>query len=100
MNMYEEDYSQLKECWGCEEKENTLEDLKYWFKCLLSHLYDSLPLDLDEIERSLEEIGSLLEIKVPVSPIFPIHAVSPPVKDTHEWVKWNVDYFKKLAINS
>jgi len=86
---------------------NKIEDVRYWLDYLLDQLYSTNKLDLQECERCLEELCSVVGIKVPKEEIaierklFPLAQFKAEEKKTsiEDWKKWNNRYLKELKIS-
>lgn len=54
------------ECFECLQKDNQIDDIKYWFKTLVSILYAVHPSNLEEeINTCVDELSLLLDVKFP-----------------------------------
>lgn len=87
------------ECLRCDQKENALQDVKYWMLYLLEQLYSEKAIDCDEIERCLMEISAVVDIKFPVGElgIERKHLLEPKhiSNDVDKWLEWNQLYLKQ-----
>jgi len=62
---YEEPYCDV-ECFGCAEKDNQLEDVRYWLTSVLEHLYGIVDYDEPNLEHSLDELAQIVGLKLPL----------------------------------
>lgn len=91
-----------RECCECEEKSDSLEEIKNWFTHMLQHLYSKSPLDRDDLETCLEEIAHQCGIRLPegelqISRRPNDKVVSIQVADELEaWKKWNTEYLQQI----
>ena len=98
---YDEPYCEA-ECFECESKDNQLDDVKYWLKYLLDQLYSSKELDLIELERTLEELGHIVNVNLPERDLsierrtFLPQAYSLPLES---WKEFNHNYLKQIAVS-
>ncbi len=104
MYMYEDDQYGSK-CFECEEKQNKLNDVKYWIKYIIDQLYSDDELNELELENFLEELCAVVDTKVPIkamtiqrAPIAKVeyHPITKPF-DMQAWVEWNKNHLKQLV---
>jgi hypothetical protein len=100
--MYRNEYS---ECFGCDEKDNKIDNVKYWLKYLLEQLYSKTAFDCDEFERCLQELCSEVSMKIPKEELCVEHKASlkiatHPMQKTFDigaWKDWNNNYLKSVG---
>lgn len=91
-------------CYECEEKEGTINEIKYWFQAILTLSYRKASHLDEEFERELEcyldELALRLGIKLPKTDIQLARKPSPQVKaDTmlDIWKSFNQDYLNNIT---
>lgn len=96
MCIYEEE-SYYKECLDCQCKDAIIDDAKYWFKAILNHLYGKKELNLEDLERCLDELGMQLDVRIPENDL-QINGKFLPEDVIDEWKKFNTVYLQHLAV--
>lgn len=104
---YEEDLFHDDRCNGCCEKKNALDDIRYWLKDMLKHLYSKSVFNEDEFERSLEEVCRSVDLKIPVTELQiqrkeefqPSAKIASITNEVNQWILHNNNYLKALANN-
>jgi len=61
---YDEPYAE-PECFECSEKENKITDVMYWLRAVLDQLYGLEEFDAESLERYLEELTHVVDMKIP-----------------------------------
>ena len=100
---YYEPYCE-KECSGCQDKKTELKDIKYWMKALVEQLYSKEKLDYLDCEQCIEEICSVVDVKIPEGELTidrkqGVKATYHPMLkefDVEGWKSWNNNYLKQL----
>lgn len=89
-----------RECVDCTEKEEQIENAKYWTQHLIDLIYSKNPLEEAEIECALEELAHTVGMKIPeIEPqiIRKPRAKIEPINDMIEdWMHFNTKYLKSL----
>lgn len=87
------------ECFECSEKENRLDDIKYWFRAVLDQLFGLEEFDAESLERYAEELAAYLDMKIPSQPLAVVRknrtVEMAPMLDA--WKSASVQYLKSLA---
>lgn len=87
------------ECFECSEKENRLDDVKYWFRAVLDQLFGLEEFDAERLEQYAEELAAYLDMKIPRQPLAVIRknrtVEMAPMLDA--WKSASVQYLKSLA---
>ncbi len=58
-----------EECFGCLEKDNRIDDIKYWFRAVLDQLFGVETFDTNQLDFYLEELAQRLGIDMPEPPL-------------------------------
>ena len=53
------------ECFNCEEKDDKMKEIKYWFQAVLSQLYGEEDFSLSSLEYYLDEVAHSLGMRLP-----------------------------------
>ena len=93
------------ECFECSEKENRLDDVKYWFQAIVDQLYGVMgEFDAEELDRYVQEAAAYLGMKMPTRGGEPIELAVVRKNRTVEmapmldaWKSASVQYLKSLA---
>lgn len=87
------------ECFECSEKENRLDDVKYWFRAVLDQLFGVEEFDAKSLERYTEELAAYLDMKIPSQALAVVRknrtVEMAPMLDA--WKSASVQYLKSLA---
>lgn len=90
-------------CSDCDEKDIKLSNVEYWLAFLLDQLYSYDDLDLLGLERCLEELCGIVNMKVPrgdlnVTRLYKPMPVTHPIQkefDCETWKQFNNNYLKQ-----
>lgn len=88
------------ECYGCSDRDNKLEDIRYWFQGVLDQLYGQSSFDALELEWFLNELTSRLGMKLPHEPLAIVREnriVELPTAMLESWKEYNTQYLKNLS---
>lgn len=97
MFSYEDLCYDYKECYDCEEHNNTLEEIKYWVKSLVDLVYSDD--NFEDFEVYLEELTHVLGMKIPQSSPNVCRKKAPANPLLKEWIKFSKDHLKSLVVN-
>ena len=96
------------ECFNCSVKENKMHDIKYWFRQVLEQLYSTDNLEIDSLERCVQEMCSLIGMKIPQQDIcikrmkdkkdVQVYNIKPHTIIS-EWLEFNNSYLKQLPVS-
>jgi hypothetical protein len=92
MFIYNEPTSQ---CFECQEKENHLSDVKYWFRAVLDQLFGLEEFSRENLEHYTQELACYLNMKIPSQPLA-VAEKKEVSKLMEEWKQFNNEYLKKL----
>jgi len=97
MHLYEEPNCET-ECFGCSEKENKIDDIKYWLRSIVDQLYSKEKLDVVEFETALQELCFNVNIRVPIKAL-EIQRKEPKEleKELSTWIQWSKDHLQQLT---
>ena len=100
MFLYDEPPAEY-ECIDCMEKENRLDDVKYWFRAVLDQLYGMEEFKAEDLKRYLEELSAYLSMKIPTHDLAVVRkdrtVELTPMLDA--WKQANNQYLKILSQN-
>jgi hypothetical protein len=86
-------------CFECAQKENRIDDIKYWFRAVLDQLYGLEEFDTDSLERYAGEAAAYLDMKLPNKNLAVVRKNRTvdvqPMLDS--WKSANNQYLKSLA---
>lgn len=89
-----------KECCGCDDKHEQIENAKYWLQHLIDLIYSKNPLEEAEIECALEELAHTVGMKIPeIEPQIirkPRAKIEPINNMIEDWMNFNTKYLKSL----
>ena len=86
------------ECMECLEKDNKMQDVRYWFRAVLDQLYGLEEFDLEFLQHSLEQLGACVEIKFPEKPLIVQEKKPETISEMLDaWKVYNKNYLKSLA---
>ena len=98
MFLYDEPQAEY-ECFECMEKENRIDDVKYWFRAVLDQLYGMEEFNKENLERYLEELSGYLNMKIPSTDLSVVRknrtVDMTPMLDA--WKNTNNQYLKSLV---
>lgn len=96
---FEDDNYYAYECEKCDEKDNQLSDIKYWLLYLIEQLYSSDPLNINECERTLEELCAVVKVNLPARDIAIERKSYFPTQISYlqDWQTFNKQYLKELT---
>lgn len=86
------------ECWQCDEKNNKIDDIKYWFRAVLEQLYGQEEFDAKSLENCLDELSGFLDMKLPKQQLAVVGHVRDDMSQLLDgWQKYNKEFFNQLA---
>jgi hypothetical protein len=92
-------YEPSCECFECMEKENRIDDIKYWFRAVLDQLFGLEEFDAEQLERCTEELACYLDMKIPSQPLAVVRknrmVDMAPVLEA--WKQSSIQYLQNLA---
>jgi|HubBroStandDraft_3_1064219.scaffolds.fasta_scaffold00795_14 hypothetical protein len=87
------------ECFHCEAKDETLKELRYWFRSVCELIYGIEEFNAENLDYYLNEIALHLGVKFPDGP--PVVEAKPKQNDISmlldAWKNANVEYLKSLS---
>lgn len=90
------------ECFDCMEKENRMDDIKYWFRAVLDQLFGLEEFDAESLERYTEELAAYLDMKIPSQALAVVRKNRTVEKIStttvlEDWKQYNNQYLNNLA---
>ena len=93
--MYDYECDEYNRCNECEEHEETLASIRPFFRGVLENVYGKNKLNLQDLERCLDEIAGYLGMKLPDGDL-QVRGVVPTNHMLEEWKFANALYLKSL----
>lgn len=103
MFLYDEPQAEY-ECFECMEKENRLDEVKYWFRAILDQLYGAEEFNPEKLEDYLQELASYIGMSgkpflrtLSVTGVRKNRTVEKTTEMLEEWKTLNNQYLTTLA---
>ena len=87
-----------EECFGCLEKDNRIDDIKYWFRAVLDQLFGVETFDTNQLYFYLEELAQRLGIDTPEPPLAVVrkNQTTDVTQVLNAWRNFNYQFLKEL----
>jgi hypothetical protein len=97
--MISEDYYFCdQECYDCQTKQDTIDEVKYWLNIVVEQIYSTSELNEASFEDDLDELCTLLKIKLPkgAPQIVRKPKEAPMPEYVSHWLQFNKSHLETL----